>query len=170
MTTKAAPDRRDLASLLADAADLAYFRVDAERNVVEMSPAMERLTGFRADDAIGRSCLWLHRCEECLKGCGVFEHGTVADKRLRLFRSDGSEVEVLKSGRVVRDEAGRITGAIEVVLPVVDGTTSACAPEPTEALQIRAALERARYNRTVAARALGISRTSLWRKMKAYGI
>ena len=170
MSKPAAQPGRDLASLLADAADLAYFRVDADRNVVEVSAAMERLTGFTAADAIGRSCLWLHRCEECLKGCGVFDQGIVTDKRLSLYRADGSRVEVDKSGRVVRDESGRITGAVEVVHPVDEGAASARSPEPAEALLIRAALERARYNRTAAARALGISRTSLWRKMKQYGI
>ena len=38
------------AHTLADLADLAYFQVDEERNVVSISPAMERLTGFSAAD------------------------------------------------------------------------------------------------------------------------
>jgi PAS domain S-box-containing protein len=102
---------------LADLADLAYFQVDADRNVVAVSPAMERLTGFRAEDVLGRSCLTVNRCQECLKGCGVFRHGVLHDIHLKLFRADGSEVEVLKSGRVFRNEDGEITGAIEVVQP-----------------------------------------------------
>jgi PAS domain S-box-containing protein len=105
------------ADALADLADLAYFQVDADRNVVAISPAMERLTGFRAADVLGRSCLTVNRCQECLKGCGVFRHGILHDAHLKLFRADGSEVEVLKSGRVFRDEDGEITGAIEVVQP-----------------------------------------------------
>jgi len=100
---------------LADLAGLAWFQVDADRNVVAMSPAMERLTGFAAAEVLGRSCLTVNRCQECLKGCGVFRHGLVREAPLRLFRADGSEVEVLKSGRVFRDEAGAITGAVEVV-------------------------------------------------------
>jgi PAS domain S-box-containing protein len=105
------------ADALAELADLAYFQVDADRNVVAISPAMERLTGFRAEDVLGRSCLTVNRCQECLKGCGVFRHGILHDAHLKLFRADGSEVEVLKSGRVFRDENGEITGAIEVVQP-----------------------------------------------------
>ena len=33
--------------------------------------------------------------------------------QLSIYRSDGSELEVLKSGQVLRDEAGNITGAVE---------------------------------------------------------
>ncbi len=148
---------------------LAYFRVDAERNVVEVSPGMEALTGFRAHEVMGRSCLTLHRCEECLRGCGVFEHGEVASKRLRLFRAGGSAIEVLKSGRVVRDSSGAVAGAIEVVRPLT--SVRRCRDtDVAEAERIRQALEEARYRRAEAAGRLGMSRTTLWRKMRAYGL
>jgi PAS domain S-box-containing protein len=107
------------AGALADLAGLAYFEVDAERNLIAISPALERLTGFSADEMMGRSCLTVIRCSECLKGCGVFRHGDVRDVRLTIYREDGSELEVMKSGKVFRDAAGQITGAIEVVEPVV---------------------------------------------------
>jgi PAS domain S-box-containing protein len=172
------------AAALAEIADLPYFRVDADRNVVEMSPAMERLTGFAAEDAIGRSCLNIHRCEECLSGCGVFDAHTVLNRHLELYRADGSTVSVQKSGRVLLDEQGRITGAIEVVRPLRDDSeySSAVSVEPggeltpaaaaagAEIEAIRTALTEARYRRTEAARLLGMSRTTLWRKMREYGL
>ena len=66
---------------------------------------------------MGRSCLTVIRCSECLKGCGVFKHGVVRDVRLTIYREDGTELEVLKSGTVFRDSDGQITGAIEVIKP-----------------------------------------------------
>lgn len=161
---------RALVTLLSDVADLAWFTVDADRNVVEVSPAMERLTGFRAVDVVGRSCLRLHRCQDCLRGCGVFEHGVVEEKALQLYRADGSLIQVSKSGRLLFGGDGEIAGAVEVVRAAPPSGGSAGASEPEEARRIRAALERVRYNRTAAARALGMSRTSLWRKMNEYGI
>ena len=172
------------AAMLAEIADVPYFRVDARRLVVEMSPAMERLTGFTADQAVGRSCLNLHRCEECLGGCGVFDQHTVMNRHLELYRADGSTVRVRKSGRVLLDEDGRITGAIEVLWPAgvasFDGSAVEVAPEcevtpaaataRDEITAIRGALESTRYNRTEAARLLGMSRTTLWRKMREYGL
>jgi len=164
------PDRVEL---LTELADLAWFEVDADRNVVAISPAMERLTGFAEADVLGRSCLRVHRCEECLKGCGVFDSGIVRDKHLELFRADGSLIGVSKSGRVFRDEQGRIQGAIEVVRPTAPASTSVDAPldaDELESLRLRRALESARYRRSEAARELGISRSTLWRKMKQHGL
>ena len=63
------------AAVLAEMPDVPHFTVDAEKNVVDLSPAMERLTGFDRSEVVGRSCLLLHRCEECLSGCGVFDNG-----------------------------------------------------------------------------------------------
>ncbi len=130
----------DTTSLLADLADLPYFRVDADRNVVALSPAMERLTGFAARDVLGRSCLTLNRCPECLKGCGVFADGSVQDVRLQLYRSDGTQVEVLKSGQVLRDEAGAVTGAIEFVRP--SGTPISAAAGAIDPFRLLGALGR----------------------------
>lgn len=153
---------------IARRADLPYFRVDADRNVVEMGSALERLTGFTADDIVGRSCLRVHRCAECLAGCGVFDNGEVADKELEIYRADGSTLRVSKSGRAFFDDDGHVVGAIEVIEPL--GPKSSEDSEPEEARRVRVALERARYNRSAAARSLGVSRTTLWRKMKIYGL
>jgi PAS domain S-box-containing protein len=169
MTSGGLDAERVTAQMLADLADVPYFRVDADRNVVEVSPAMLRLTGFEAEEVLGGSCLRVHRCVECLQGCGVFEAGTVRDKRLELYTADGSTVAVSKSGGVFLDDQGEITGALEIVKPLAEAAQSA-GGEPEEARRIRAALERAKYHRTEAARSLGMSRTTLWRRMRDYGL
>ena len=163
------PAQPNVAALLSDMTDAAYFRVDADRNVVEVSPAMERLTGFSASDVLGRSCLRLHRCEECLKGCGVFDNLEVQDKSIQLYRADGTLIDVIKSGRVLLDRDGEIDGAVEVIR-LSEPRSPQAADEHDEVRRIRDALERTRFNRTEAARRLGISRTSLWRKMREHGL
>jgi PAS domain S-box-containing protein len=116
---------------LSDLAGLAWFEVDADRNIVAMSPALEDLTGFKSEDVLGRSCLTAIRCNECLKGCGVFRHGTVRRAQLSIYRSDGTELEVHKSGQVLKDEAGNITGAVEIVerLGTQSAPTGGSSPE-----------------------------------------
>jgi len=164
----------DSLELLGDLADLAWFQVDGNRNVVAVSPAMERLTGFYADEVLGRPCIHLNRCEECLRGCGVFRRGLVRDQRLTLYRVDGTPVNVVKSAVALTDEHGEPDGALEIVrtLRTGDPVVAPC-PEGTgggEATRIARALAETRYNRTRAARRLGMSRTTLWRKMREYGL
>jgi len=100
--------------VLAELADLAFFQVDENRDIVSVSPALERITGFSAEEVIGRSCLTMIRCRECLKGCGVFADKELKDVPLTLYRADGSTVSVLKSGRAFV-EGDRVVGAVETV-------------------------------------------------------
>lgn len=123
---------------LADLAGVGLFQVDEDRNVVAVSDDMERITGFSRDEVVGRSCLSLVRCPECLKGCGVFEQGSVRNARLTIYRKDGSEIEVLKSGRALTDDDGTVTGAVETIRLVqepwgeADAGPTGCAAVPPE--------------------------------------
>jgi len=83
---------------------------------------------------------------------------------------------VRKSGRVFLDDDGHITGAVEVVHALDESSEREKRPEPpdpvtaSEVARIRRALEASRYRRSEAARRLGMSRTTLWRKMREYGL
>ena len=164
------PDPETL-RVLGDLAGVAWFQVDGARNVVAMSPAMEALTGISPEQALGRPCIYLSRCHECLRTCGVFDHGRVSGHHLTLYDQDGGELPVAKSGQVILDDAGKIIGAVEVVTPLTSGEVGECDDrEASEAARIAMALKETRYNRTEAARQLGISRTTLWRKMREFGL
>lgn len=165
------PEPKSL-ELLGDLAGVAWFQVNRDREVVAMSQAMEELTGIPRSKALGRPCIYLSRCHECLQHCGVFEEGRVLDRALTLYADTGAELPVAKSGQVLRDDEGRITGALEVVRLLVDGTPeNLCADGGnSERSRIEQALRASRYNRTKAAQELGMSRTTLWRKMREYGL
>lgn len=107
-------------NVLSDVAELGFFEVDAQRNVTAISPRLQQLTGFNASDVIGKPCIHLIRCQECLRSCGVFKSGEVHNVRLQIYRKDGVELEVFRSGRVLRDEQGNVRGALETVRPVTD--------------------------------------------------
>ena len=90
-----------------------YFRVDADRNVVEVSRSLLEVTGMSREEVVGRPCIGLIRCSECLKGCEVFRRGRVDNARVSVYRKDGSSIEVVRSGRLLRDEQGKPAGAVE---------------------------------------------------------
>jgi len=165
------PDPASL-DLLGSLAGVAWFQVDRDRNVVAMSDAMVELTGINRRDAVGRPCIYLSRCHECLRSCGVFQEGRVDEHPLTLYTNNGREIPVAKSGQVLLDEAGRVVGALEVVSPLNGGMVDdRCVDRETrEAARITQALKETKYNRTEAAKVLGMSRTTLWRKMREYGL
>jgi transcriptional regulator with PAS, ATPase and Fis domain len=101
--------------------DAAVFTVDADRVIRTWSPGAERLLGLRADEVVGHHCLKANRCVRCIQGCGIAEHGHVRGVPLGLFRADGVEVRVRKSGRAFFDEHGAFMGGLEVLLPAPEG-------------------------------------------------
>ena len=83
-----------------------------------------------------------------------------------------SRVGGSRTGQVLRDRDGQITGALEVVQPLHGYDPEGLCDEParSEPARIEQALRETRYNRTQAAQRLGMSRTTLWRKMREYGL
>jgi PAS domain S-box-containing protein len=120
--------------LVEELAGVGFFRVDADRNVTAVSPELERITGFSAEEVVGKPCFSLIRCPTCLKGCGLFEQGRINDARLGIFLKDGSEVEVVRSGICLTDEDGEITGAVEALRVVPEECGAGGAPAAVEAL------------------------------------
>lgn len=51
-----APADEDAASTIARLAGIVWFQGDAERNLVAVSPELERITGFSADEILGKPC------------------------------------------------------------------------------------------------------------------
>jgi PAS domain S-box-containing protein len=127
----ASPHDAAALALVPALAGVGWFSVAADRTVTAVSPEMERITGFTASEAVGRPCVALLRCRECLRGCALFRTGTLERAEGPIFRSDGGEITVERSGRVLKDATGRVTGAIETVRPV-DGDGCARGGPPPE--------------------------------------
>jgi PAS domain S-box-containing protein len=124
------PDPAELQTL-AELADLAFFQVDENRDIVAVSPALEEITGFTAEEVMGRSCLTMIRCRECLRRCGVFQDKEVKDVPLTLYRADGTAVDVLKSGQAFV-EGDRVVGALETIRLATERSTRPPGSPPEE--------------------------------------
>lgn len=156
---------------LGDLVDAAVFMVDAERNIVFWSEGAEKLLGFRAEEVIGEYCLKANRCVSCMKGCGIGEHGEIRNVPLRMYKSDGNPVPVRKTGRAFFDDQGRFVGGLEILrLDPNLGADLSTAASVGERTRIEQALEEADGHVGRAAEILGVSRATLWRKRKRYGL
>jgi len=96
--------------------------VDTKGVVMAVNPAAERLTGYSSEELVGRSCRVLDctGCEIIGKGtgadwCGLYREGTVRAKKCMITHKDHRTINIIKNASVLRDENGRMIGAVETL-------------------------------------------------------
>lgn len=115
-------------NLLDALSDGIYF-VDTDRRVTFWNKAAERLTGFAAEEIVGRSCsenLLRHVDEHgrqlCRIGCPLtltMSDGVGREALVYLHHKQGHRVPVRVKASPMRDDQGVIVGAVEVFSPAV---------------------------------------------------
>jgi two-component system, NtrC family, response regulator HydG len=96
--------------------------VDPSGRIVAVNPAVEQLTGYTAAELVGQTCRILD-CTGCKiigKGagadwCGLFAGGGVKAKRCTIVNKDHRTMTVIKNAAILRDEKGRVIGAVETL-------------------------------------------------------
>ncbi len=96
--------------------------VDQEGKIRVVNSAVENLTGYSADELIGKSCTILN-CTGCKiigKGpgkdyCRLFSIGKMKDKKCLITTKDRRTTHILKSACMLQDENGQIIGAVETL-------------------------------------------------------
>lgn len=98
--------------------------VDLKGRIRMANPAMERLTGYRLDELVGRACSVL-QCDVCeisrKEGrdhwCRLFDKGLEMRKQCTIIHKDGGCVPVLKNASLLRD-GDRVIGAVETLTDI----------------------------------------------------
>ena len=119
-------DRRFLNQIIDSMAE-GVFTLEGEGNITSWNPAMEAITGYSADEAIGKTCEVMHfnRCyrKTCPTNhleCGIFKHGGAVAKECVLRHKKGHDVPVIKNARVVRDDDGSVVGVVETLTDLTE--------------------------------------------------
>jgi two-component system response regulator HydG len=121
-------DARFIGQIINSMAD-GVFTMDADGRISSWNPAMERISGYTAEEALGKTCKLL-QCSRCFKkncpadihNCGILEQGNSEVKECQLRHKSGNDVEVIKNAGVVRDEHGSIIGVVETVTDLTELT------------------------------------------------
>ncbi len=101
--------------------------VNPEGKIISVNRGFEEITGYRRDEILGQSCLALncnaceiiHKADGC-HWCVMFQKGDLRKQKCILTRKDGRQVHVLKNASVLKDESGKVTGAVETITDVTN--------------------------------------------------
>jgi PAS domain S-box-containing protein len=99
--------------------------VDTSGKIAAVNPAMERMTGFTAEELIGKSCRILN-CTGCkfIGGengqpwCELFNVGKAKSRECILTNRNGRTVHVLKSAVTMTDPEGKPIGVVETLTDI----------------------------------------------------
>ena len=113
--------------LLLDSIGDGVFTLDHDGHITLWNPSMERITGYRADEVLGKNCrlLGFDNCfgKECpadFSECRIFLDGQVLPTECSLKHRDGRVVPVIKNARVIRDQKGVVIGIVEAVTDLTE--------------------------------------------------
>ncbi|MBW1893969.1 MAG: sigma 54-interacting transcriptional regulator [Deltaproteobacteria bacterium] len=103
------------------------FTLDKKGNITSWNPAMERITGYRSDEAIGQSCMILEfdNCfnKEWPRGfleCGICKHDRIDSKECLMRHKNGNDIPVMKNAQLVKGKKNEIVGVVESVTDLTE--------------------------------------------------
>ena len=101
--------------------------VDPNGIILATNEAAERVTGYGANELIGKSCRLLN-CTGCKllgntvpdKYCQLFVTENVREKKCLITNKERRSVYVLKNAKVLKDEDGKVIGAVETLTDITE--------------------------------------------------
>lgn len=166
--------------VLLDAVEDAVFTIDCDYEITAFNHAAEQATSLRRADVVGRRCYEIFRDTACIAtpGCPVGAQVARGD-RVRgcvlpiLMRRMNGEVHCLSIQKILNGNGhagdGLFREAADRSVTLRD-RQSLSILDASERRAIENVLTRHNWNRSLACQELGISRTTLWRKMRKLDI
>ena len=91
--------------------------MDGNRIITSFNKAAEEITGFEAEEAVGKHCFDIFRTEFCHTRCPLKDtlqhHAGVEDARVSILTKEGCELPISVSTTLLKDTEGRAIGAVE---------------------------------------------------------
>ncbi|MBN2124596.1 MAG: sigma 54-interacting transcriptional regulator [Deltaproteobacteria bacterium] len=113
--------------LLLEAMADGVFTLDEAGEITSWNPAMERITGYSPEEALGRRCTILSfsrcfqkACPTGIKECGILLHDHLEGRECFIRHKGGYDVPVIKSARLVKDENGSVKGIVETITDLTE--------------------------------------------------
>lgn len=108
----------DYADLIFDNIPHGIFTVGDTGEITSFNRTAELITGWKADEVLGRPCREVFKSNHCDQNCFLLEsmegRGPHRDREVTIVRRDGGEVLVSVSTAALHDEAGQVIGGVEM--------------------------------------------------------
>ena len=106
-----------LSELIFNSISDGVFTVDEECRITSFNQAAEKITGFKASEAVGKKCFDVFRTEICHKQCALKDtlrrQDPVENARVTIITRDGREIPIAVTTTLLKDENGTAIGAVE---------------------------------------------------------
>ncbi len=96
------------------------FLVDNDKNIVYWNAEATRITGYTAEEAVGRHCSFLHG-DPCHIECGLFSEMTPKPEiglSCSFRHKDGRTIALTKNVDLLHDDSGKVIGGIEAFVDI----------------------------------------------------
>lgn len=103
------------------------FTLDLNGKIISWSKSMEQITGFTAEEAIGKTCSLL-RISNCLgiRGigdpmrCGVLDGNSTGARECFIRHRDGHDIPAIKNATPLKNHTGEVIGIIEAITDLTE--------------------------------------------------
>jgi two-component system, NtrC family, response regulator HydG len=120
------------------------FIVDMSGVIRFCNKGLEKMSGLAADRIIGKQCRDIMMCAcGSMRDCGLLALKEINGLECMLKRTDGTNVPVLKNGRVLADGQGNVMGGVETL---TDISALKQAQRKTEALEEMVSRDSGRFH------------------------
>jgi PAS domain S-box-containing protein len=114
----------DLSTLIFNSISDGVFTVDQDCVITSFNHSAEQITGFTAEEAVGKHCFDVFRTEICHKQCALKDtlktQDPVDDARVTIITKDGQEVPIRVTTTLLRGDQGEVVGAVEFFRDVME--------------------------------------------------
>ncbi|RLB43555.1 MAG: sigma-54-dependent Fis family transcriptional regulator [Deltaproteobacteria bacterium] len=101
--------------------------VDKKGTIVSVNSALEKIVGYDNSELVGSPCTILN-CDLCEIArdtttdhwCRLFRTGSVNMRKCVVQRKDGSFVHVIKNAALLKDNDGKVIGAVETITDITE--------------------------------------------------
>jgi len=119
--------KNEFVRLLFEAIGDGIFVLDTHGTIIAWNPAMEKITGYTADEIKGQSCKILSfsqcfgkNCPSGINDCGILKYGRVEPTECLLNHKEGHALSVTKNARVIKNKQDKTIGIVEAVTDLTE--------------------------------------------------